>query len=92
MEDKEERLHEDEKQETSTQLPQDWTIAKDHSLDQILEDNKIGVSTRWQVNNLCKYSTFISQIKPKSIFNALLDEGWLLDMQDKLIKFKCNDV
>lgn len=35
-ENKEESLHEDDKQETSNQLPRDWTIAKDHLLDQIL--------------------------------------------------------
>lgn len=45
-EDKEESLHEDDKQETSKQLPLDWIIPKDHLLDQIQGDIKRGVSTR----------------------------------------------
>lgn len=40
--DKEEKLHEDDNHETSNQLPQDWTIAKDHPLNQILGDIKKG--------------------------------------------------
>lgn len=44
--DKEESLHDDDKQETSYQLPRDWIITKDHMLYQILEDIKRGVSTR----------------------------------------------
>lgn len=40
MKDKEESLHEDEKQETLNQLPQDWRIANDHPLDQIRETSK----------------------------------------------------
>lgn len=74
-EDKENKLYEDEKQETSNHLPRDWTIAKDHPLDQIMGDIKMGVTTRSHVNNLCKYSAFIYQIEPKSISNALHDEG-----------------
>lgn len=80
-EDEEEKLHKDEKQETLNQLPQDWIISKDHMLDQILRDMKRGVSTRSLVNNFRKYFTFISKIEPKSIFDDLLDEGWLLTMQ-----------
>lgn len=91
-EDKEESLHEDAKQETSNQLPQDWKIVRDYPLDQILGDIKRGASTRSHVNNLCKYSIFISQIQPKLIFDALLDEGWLFSIQEELIQFKCNDV
>lgn len=54
--DKVEISHEDYKQETSNQIPQDWTIAKDHLLDKMLEDIKRGVTTRYQVNNFCNYS------------------------------------
>ena len=90
--DKEESLHDDDKQETSNQLPRDWIITKDHMLYQILDDIKRGVSTRSQVNNFCKYSDFISQIESKSISDALLDEGWLLAMQEELIQFKRNGV
>lgn len=39
-EDKEETLHEYDKQEALNQLPQDWTTVKAHMLDQILGDIK----------------------------------------------------
>lgn len=74
-EDKYESLYEDEKQETSNQLPQYWTISKDHMLDQILCDMKRGVSIRSHVNNLRKYFDFIYHIQPNSISDALLYEG-----------------
>lgn len=45
--DKEDRKHEEEKLETSIQLPQEWGAAKDHSLDHILGDIIKGVSTRY---------------------------------------------
>lgn len=41
-EDKEKILHENDKQDTSNQQPQDWTIVKDDPLYQILEDIKRG--------------------------------------------------
>lgn len=82
-EDKEEISHEEDKQETSNKLPQDWTIVKDHPLDQILGDIKRGVSARSQVNNLCNYSAFISQIKPKTISIAyLMRDGYFLYKKD----------
>lgn len=53
-EDKEERLYEDDTQETSNQLLQDWIITKHHTLHQILGDIIRGVSTRSEVNNFYK--------------------------------------
>lgn len=61
-------------------------------LDQILGNTCRGVHTRSKVNNFCKYSSFISKIKPKTISDALLDEGWLTAIQEDLIQFKQNDV
>lgn len=58
----------------------------------MLGDIRKRVSTRSHVNNVCKYSTFISQNEPNMISYALLNEGWLLAMQEELIQFKQNDV
>lgn len=54
-------------------------------LDQILGDIRKDVTARSHVNNFYKYSTFISQIEPKVIFDALLEKRWLLPMQEELI-------
>lgn len=61
---RQEILHEDEKQETSNQLPQYQRIAKDHLLDQIQINIKRGVSTMSHVNKFYKYFAFIYQIEP----------------------------
>lgn len=92
IENKEEREQEEYKQDTSPRIPSNWIVTKDHLLDQILGDIRKGVSTISQVNNLCKYYDFISKIEPKTIFDVLLDEWWLISMLENLIQFKENDV
>lgn len=73
-------------------MPPYWIVVKDHPLDQILCDIRKGVSTRSQFNNFCKYYTFISQIEPKIIFDAILEKGWLFFVQEELIQFKQNGI
>lgn len=75
IEDKKGRKHEEYKQETSAQLPPVWIVVKDHLLDQILGDITKGVSRRFHINSFCKYSSFIYEIEPKNIFDALIGEG-----------------
>ena len=36
--------------------------------------------------------TFVSQIEPRTIYEAFHDEHWLLAMHDELIHFKRNEV
>jgi len=36
--------------------------------------------------------TFVSQIEPKSIGDALKDENWVVAMHDELSQFTRNDV
>lgn len=73
--DKEESKQDKDKQETVTQLPPDGIVIKYHPLDKILGNIKKDISTRSQVNNLCKYSIFISQIELKIISDTLLNNG-----------------
>lgn len=47
---------------------------------------------RSHVNNSCMYYALKSQFDPKTIPDALVDEGWLLATQEELILFKRNDV
>jgi len=57
------------------------------SLDNVIGDISKGVSTRKQLSQLCLNVTFVSQIEPKTVDDALKDENWYLANQ-----FKRNEV
>ena len=40
----------------------------------------------------CDFSALVSQIKPKTINDALGDESWILAMQEELNQFQRSDV
>ncbi|EOY08733.1 Uncharacterized protein TCM_023842 [Theobroma cacao] len=44
--------------------------------------------TRAKIKNICEYVTFISQIEPKNIDEALDDDYWMLAMQEELNRFE----
>jgi len=69
--------------ETSTSaadLPADWIVPKNMSLDNIIGDISKGVSTRRQLGQFCLNVAFVSQLEPKSVSDALKDEHWFLAM------------
>ena len=43
-------------------------------MENIIGQIKEGVSTRSSISNFCKHTTFVSQVEPKSIEEALKDE------------------
>jgi hypothetical protein len=47
---------------------------RDHPLESILCDIKSGVSRRSQVSNFYGFTSFVSQIEPKTIKEAIIDE------------------
>jgi hypothetical protein len=49
---------------------------RDHLLENIPGDIKRRVSTRSQVSNFCGVTAFVSQIEPKNIKEAIIDECW----------------
>src|SRR4051812_33415145 len=74
------------------ELPKAWTNVKDHPIDNIIEDISKSVTTRSKISNFCHHLAFISQVEPKNAKDALLDEHWLMAMQEELNQFKWNDV
>ena len=62
-------------------LPKDWQFKKAHPQDLIIGDTTKGVTTRSQLKSIINL-TFISQIEPKNIDDALCDEFWVLVMQE----------
>ena len=58
----------------------------------ILGNPSQGVSTRSSVNNICMFSSFISQVKPKSVDEALQDSDWIMATQEELNQFEWSQV
>jgi hypothetical protein len=56
-----------------------------------LGDLTKGVQTRAQLECIANM-TFISQLEPKKIDEAIIDEFWMLTMTEELNQFQRNDV
>src|SRR3954470_2341235 len=84
--------HKEESISKNEELPKAWTNVKDHPIDNIIGDISKGVTTRSKISNFCHHFTFVSQVEPKNAKDALLDEHWLMAMQEELNQFKRNDV
>jgi len=56
------------------ELPKEWRIPRDLSVESIIGKIKENVSARSTVSNFCRHTTFVSQVEPKSIEEALNDE------------------
>ncbi|XP_075097849.1 uncharacterized protein LOC142175169 [Nicotiana tabacum] len=52
----------------------------------------LGVQTRLSLRNLCALTTFLSQVEPKNIKEALKDPNWIIDMQEELNYFERSKV
>ena len=61
-------------------LPKDWKIPKDLSLDNIIGQIHKGVSTRRNMADFYNHTAFVSKIKPQSMCETLKDEFWTTTM------------
>ena len=82
----------EESQEQHDDLPREWRTKKDHPLDNIIGEVTQGVRTRSSLRDTHVHMAFVSQIEPKTIDEAIIDEHWTLAMQEELNQFKRNDV
>lgn len=79
-------------EETNQGLPKEWKFAKNHPINNIIGDISKGVTTRSSLIELCNCMSFVSQFEPKSIDDAILDEHWLIVMNEELNQFTRNQV
>ena len=82
----------DTSKKSTKELPKEWSTSRNLSLDNIIGDINKGVTTHSSLNNFYKYMAFVSQLKPKFVEEALLDEIWLLAMLEELNQLKRNEV
>jgi len=64
---------------------------KDHPIDQVIGDLNQRV-TRSHALYVNSFHAFVSTIEPKDIKEAMIDENWIMAMQEELNQFKRNDV
>ena len=81
-----------EQGESSQELPKEWKFVTSHPQDQIIGNPSIGVRTRSSLRNICNNLAFISQIEPKKLNDAIIDENWVISMQEELNQFERNEV
>jgi len=74
------------------ELPKEWRIPRDLSVENIIGQIQKGVSTRSTVSNYCEHMTFVSQIEPKPNEEAFKDDKWVVAMHEELHQFTRNDV
>ncbi|GJV67018.1 retrovirus-related pol polyprotein from transposon TNT 1-94 [Tanacetum coccineum] len=75
-----------------THVPQDrWSREKHIELVNIIGEPLAGITTRSRIRDSdaassfeCLYVNFFSEMEPKKLIEALEEEGWNIDMQDKL--------
>ena len=77
---------------TSTGLPREWRVPKNLSLDNIIGQVQKGVTTRRSINHFCEHMTFVSQVEPKSMSEALEDSNWINVMHKELNQFARHEV
>lgn len=57
---------------------------RNHPLENIIRDINKGVTPRKGAQNICVFSTFSSQVEPKNAKESIIDENWLMAMQEEL--------
>ncbi|KAK2356045.1 putative mitochondrial protein [Trifolium repens] len=74
------------------ELPRTWKVVVNHPQEQIIGDTGDRVRTRrsFQVNE--NNLAMISQIEPKTIDEAIVDESWIEAMEEELMQFERNEV
>ena len=78
--------------ESSQRLPKEWKFVTNHPQDQIIGNPSIGVRTRSSLRNICNNLAFISLIEPKKLNDVIVNENWVIAMQEKLNQFERNEV
>jgi len=67
-------------------------VPKYLSLDNVIGQVQRGVSSRSSLNQFYEHMTFISQVEPKTVVDALKDSNWINVMHEELNQFAMNEV
>ncbi|GJV98073.1 retrovirus-related pol polyprotein from transposon TNT 1-94 [Tanacetum coccineum] len=67
-------------------------VTEKKNLENDIEGNLKQRTLRSQAQNQSNFFCFISTIRPKNVNEALMDESWIITMQEELNQFIANDV
>jgi len=67
-------------------------VLRNISLDNIIGEVQKGVSTRRSLNHFCEHMTFVSQVEPKTVADALEDNNWINAVHEELNRLTRNEV
>ncbi|GAU45127.1 hypothetical protein TSUD_135570 [Trifolium subterraneum] len=84
--------HDSDENPTSQGPPKTWRIVGYHPPDQIIGNTEDGVRTRKALQDVETNLGLISQIEPRSINEAIIDESWIEAMKEELHQFEKNEV
>ena len=90
--DDEDKDDQDDTAQENDNLPKEWKTSRNHPLDNIIGDISKGVTTRHSLKDLCNNMAFVSLIEPKNFKEAIIDDHWIVAMQEELNQFERNDV
>jgi hypothetical protein len=68
------------------------TVQRDHLVDNILGDIKMGVTIRSRVANFYQHYSFVASMEPFKVEDALRNPDWMVVMHYELNNFKRNQV
>ncbi|XP_070043166.1 uncharacterized protein [Nicotiana tomentosiformis] len=68
-----------------------WKHKSSHPLENVIYPLNSGIQTRSKSRNALAFSSFLSQIEPKNIKEALKDDDWITAMQKDLNQFERNN-
>jgi len=77
---------------TSIELPREWRVPRNLSLDNIIGQAQKGVTSKRSMNHFCEHMAFVPQVEPKSVSEALENSNWINVMHEELNQFARNEV
>jgi len=80
-----------DEQNPKNNQPRDWKFKTHHAPNLIIGDKGEGVRTRSRFKDQANIA-LISEVEPKTIDEALKDDGWIVAMQEELNQFTRNEV
>ena len=67
-------------------------VQHNHSIQDVIGNVTDGLQTRSKTSNVIHYACYTSSLEPKTMFEAIEDEEWVLAIQDELNQFCRQDV
>ncbi|WJX46324.1 hypothetical protein P8452_33139 [Trifolium repens] len=76
----------------SQQLPKTWKTVTNHPPEKIIGNTEDGIRTRRSLQIIENNLGLISQLEPRTIDEAIIDESWVEAMKEELSQFERNEV